>query len=83
MPFYFYTQENGIVVRESDKSEEIYFEKGQTKQLVEQWKTKQLSPDRDMSESQVKNDAEIVQQGIIIIVILINGREKCGILKFR
>ncbi|CAF1028400.1 unnamed protein product [Adineta steineri] len=55
--------ENGNVVRESDKSEEIYFEKGQTKQLVEQWKTKQISPDRDSSDAQIIPDTESVQQG--------------------
>jgi hypothetical protein len=55
--------ENGNVVRESDKREEIYFEKGQTKQLVEQWKTKQISPDRDTPDAQVLRDAEILQQG--------------------
>ncbi|CAF3382955.1 unnamed protein product [Rotaria sp. Silwood1] len=55
--------ENGHVVRESDKSEEIYFEKGQTKQLVEQWKTKQISPERDGIDEHIKHDAEIVQQG--------------------
>lgn len=51
-------------MRESDKREEIYFEKGQTKQLVEQWKTKQISPDRDTPDAQVLRDAEILQQGI-------------------
>jgi len=56
-------EENGNVVRESDKREEIYFEKGQTKQLVEQWKTKQVSPDRDTPDAQVIRDAEILQQG--------------------
>ncbi|CAF2825248.1 unnamed protein product [Rotaria sp. Silwood2] len=64
--------ENGHVVRESDKNEEIYFEKGQTKQLVEQWKTKQISPERDGSDGHSKHDAEIVQQGSkkkILIVI--------------
>ncbi|CAF3322682.1 unnamed protein product [Rotaria socialis] len=55
--------ENGNVVRESDKREEIYFEKGQTKQLVEQWKTKQTSPERDTPDAQVVRDAEILQQG--------------------
>ncbi|CAF1027174.1 unnamed protein product, partial [Adineta ricciae] len=55
--------ENGNVVRETDKREEIYFEKGQTKQLVEQWKTKKLSPDRDTPDAQVLKDAEILQQG--------------------
>ncbi|CAF0825225.1 unnamed protein product [Adineta ricciae] len=55
--------ENGNVVRESDKREEIYFEKGQTKQLVEQWKTKKISPDRDTPDAQVLKDAEILQQG--------------------
>jgi len=55
--------ENGNVVRETDKREEIYFEKGQTKQLVEQWKTKQTSPDRDTPDAQVIRDAEILQQG--------------------
>jgi hypothetical protein len=55
--------ENGNVVRESDKREEIYFEKGQTKQLVEQWKTKQISPERDTPDAQVIRDAEILQQG--------------------
>ncbi|CAF3400209.1 unnamed protein product [Rotaria sp. Silwood1] len=55
--------ENGNVVRESDKREEIYFEKGQTKQLVEQWKTKQTSPERDTPDAQVIRDAEILQQG--------------------
>jgi hypothetical protein len=48
-------------VRESDKREEIYFEKGQTKQLVEQWKTKQISPERDTPDTR---DGEIPQQGI-------------------
>ncbi len=56
-------QENGNVVRESDKREEIYFEKGQTRQLVEQWKTKQISPERDSSEAPVTRDSEVVQQG--------------------
>ncbi len=51
-------------MRESDKREEIYFEKGQTKQLVEQWKTKQISPERDTPDAQVLRDAEILQQGI-------------------
>ncbi|CAF5100192.1 unnamed protein product [Rotaria magnacalcarata] len=55
--------ENGVVVREGDKGEEIYFEKGQTRQLVEQWKTKQSSPDRDTSETQSKHETENVQQG--------------------
>ncbi|CAF1025026.1 unnamed protein product [Rotaria sordida] len=55
--------ENGNVVRESDKRDEVYFEKGQTKQLVEQWKTKQASPDRDTPDAQVIQDAEILQQG--------------------
>lgn len=55
--------ENGNVVRESDKREEIYFEKGQTKQLVEQWKTKQLSPDRDSTDASNARDAELVEQG--------------------
>jgi hypothetical protein len=55
--------ENGNVVRESDKREEIYFEKGQTKQLVEQWKTKKISPERDTPDAQVIRDAEILQQG--------------------
>jgi uncharacterized protein with PIN domain len=55
--------ENGNVVRESDKREEIYFEKGQTKQLVEQWKIKQTSPERDTPDAQVIRDAEILQQG--------------------
>jgi hypothetical protein len=55
--------ENGNVIRESDKREEIYFEKGQTKQLVEQWKTKQISPERDTPDAQVIRDAEILQQG--------------------
>ncbi|CAF0722776.1 unnamed protein product [Adineta ricciae] len=55
--------EHGNVVRESDKCEEIYFEKGQTKQLVEQWKTKQNSPDRETSEPPTISDTEIVQQG--------------------
>jgi uncharacterized protein YktA (UPF0223 family) len=55
--------ENGNVIRESDKREEIYFEKGQTKQLVEQWKTKQISPERDIPDAQVIRDAEILQQG--------------------
>ncbi|CAF1646049.1 unnamed protein product, partial [Adineta ricciae] len=54
---------HGNVVRESDKCEEIYFEKGQTKQLVEQWKTKQNSPDRETSEPPAVSDTEIVQQG--------------------
>jgi hypothetical protein len=52
------------VVRESDKCEEIYFEKGQTRQLVEQWKTKQISPERDTSDAQIIPDTEIVQQGL-------------------
>ncbi|CAF3784993.1 unnamed protein product [Rotaria socialis] len=56
-------EENGNVVRESDRREEIYFEKGQTKQLVEQWKTKQTSPERDTPDAQVVRDAEILQQG--------------------
>ncbi|CAF1929436.1 unnamed protein product [Rotaria magnacalcarata] len=56
-------EENGNVVRESDKREEIYFEKGQTKQLVEQWKTKQTSPERDTPDAQVVRDSEILQQG--------------------
>ncbi len=51
------------MVRESDKCEEIYFEKGQTRQLVEQWKTKQISPERDTSDAQIIPDTEIVQQG--------------------
>ncbi|CAF2397323.1 unnamed protein product [Rotaria sp. Silwood2] len=55
--------DNGNVVRESDKREEIYFEKGQTKQLVEQWKTKQASPERDTPDAQVIRDSEILQQG--------------------
>lgn len=55
--------ENGNVVRESDKREEIYFEKGQTKNLVEQWKNKQISPDRDTPDAQVVRDAEILQHG--------------------
>jgi hypothetical protein len=65
MSFIFtYKQENGNVVRESDKREEIYFEKGQTRQLVEQWKIKQISPERDQLDGQVGRDSEIVQQGI-------------------
>ncbi len=52
------------MVRESDKREEIYFGKGQTKQLVEQWKTKQISPDRDSSDVQIVDDTEVVQQGM-------------------
>jgi hypothetical protein len=52
------------VVRESDKREEIYFGKGQTRQLVEQWKTKQISPERDLSDVQIVGDTEIVQQGM-------------------
>ncbi|UJR21474.1 hypothetical protein I4U23_024558 [Adineta vaga] len=56
-------EEQGNVVRESDKCEEIYFEKGQTKQLVEQWKTKQISPDRETSDISAMPDTEIVQQG--------------------
>ncbi|CAF3774387.1 unnamed protein product [Rotaria sordida] len=55
--------ENGHIVRGSDKNEEIYFEKGQTKQLVEQWKIKQISPERDESNGYIKHDAEVVQQG--------------------
>ncbi|UJR27926.1 hypothetical protein I4U23_009186 [Adineta vaga] len=55
--------ENGNIIRESDKREEIYFEKGQTKQLVEQWKTKKISPDRDTPDAQVVRDADILQQG--------------------
>ncbi|CAF0868949.1 unnamed protein product [Didymodactylos carnosus] len=62
-------QENGNVVRESDKREEIYFEKGQTKQLVEKWKTKQISPDRDQQdgttagEERPLKDQDILQTG--------------------
>ncbi len=52
------------MVRESDKREEIYFGKGQTRQLVEQWKTKQISPERDLSDVQIVGDTEIVQQGM-------------------
>jgi len=59
-----YIQENGNIVRESDKREEIYFEKGQTRQLVEQWKIKQISPERDTLDGQIGRDSEIVQQGI-------------------
>ncbi|CAF3754115.1 unnamed protein product [Adineta steineri] len=55
--------ENGNIVRETDKREEIYFEKGQTKNLVEQWKTKQITPERDTPDAQVLRDAEILQQG--------------------
>lgn len=55
--------ENGNIVRESDKREEIYFEKGQTKQLVEQWKSKQTSPERDTGDTQIIHDTEVVQQG--------------------
>lgn len=55
--------ENGNVIRETDKREEVYFEKGQTKQLVEQWKTKKASPERDTPDAQVVRDAEILQQG--------------------
>jgi len=55
--------ENGNVVRETDKREEIYFEKGQTKNLVEQWKSKQISPERDTPDAQVVRDAEILQHG--------------------
>ena len=58
-----YLQENGNVIRETDKREEVYFEKGQTKQLVEQWKTKKASPERDTPDAQVVRDAEILQQG--------------------
>lgn len=53
------------MVRESDKREEIYFEKGQTKQLVEQWKTKQVSPDRETPDAQIIRDADILQQGML------------------
>ena len=56
-------QENGQVVRESDKREEVYFEKGQTKQLVEQWKNKQISPERDTNEGATVRDSELLQQG--------------------
>ncbi|CAF1396374.1 unnamed protein product [Adineta steineri] len=56
-------KENGNIVRETDKREEIYFEKGQTKNLVEQWKTKQITPERDTPDAQVLRDAEILQQG--------------------
>ncbi|CAF0781236.1 unnamed protein product [Adineta steineri] len=55
--------ENGNIIRETDKREEIYFEKGQTKNLVEQWKTKQITPERDTPDAQVLRDAEILQQG--------------------
>jgi len=55
--------ENGQVVRESDKREEVYFEKGQTKQMVEQWKNKQISPDRDTNEGAATKEAELLQQG--------------------
>ena len=51
------------MVRESDKSEEIYFEKGQTRQLVEQWKIKQASPERESAEAPATADTEVVQQG--------------------
>jgi len=62
-----YKQENGNIVRESDKREEIYFEKGQTRQLVEQWKIKQISPERDILDGQIGRDSEIVQQGIKLV----------------
>ena len=52
-------------MRESDKREEIYFEKGQTKQLVEQWKSKQISPERDSPDAQAARDADILQQGLL------------------
>lgn len=51
------------MVRESDKREEIYFEKGQTKQLVEQWKNKQISPDRETNEGTTTKETELLQQG--------------------
>ena len=52
------------MVRETDKCEEIYFEKGQTKQLVEQWKTKQISPERDTPDASILPGTEMVQQGL-------------------
>lgn len=57
------------MVRESDKREEVYFEKGQTRQLVEQWKIKQISPERDIAA-----DTDLVQQGRRSFFI--NGRLK-------
>lgn len=60
---FLFSKENGNVVRETDKREEIYFEKGQTKQLVEQWKSKQLSPERDIVDGQTSRDGEILEQG--------------------
>ena len=52
------------MVRETDKRQEIYFEKGQTKQLVEQWKSKQLSPDRELTaEAATNRDVEGLEQG--------------------
>jgi len=66
-----YKQENGNIVRESDKREEIYFEKGQTRQLVEQWKIKQISPERDILDGQIGRDSEIVQQGIKLVFLYI------------
>lgn len=70
----FFFQENGNIVRESDKREEIYFEKGQTKQLVEQWKSKQISPERDTPDAQAARDAEILQQGLWFSFYSIDSR---------
>ncbi|CAF1050445.1 unnamed protein product [Didymodactylos carnosus] len=78
--------ENGNIVRESDKREEIYFEKGQTKQLVEKWKTKQNSPDRDqqnldvttstLGEQRSLKDQDYLQTGGFTIIIFVLGKAK-------